>query len=94
MTVYRVTDFKSPKPEQVATACDAIAGIVAKAGADMIDVVMMDGGNGMVIARYSSEAVMNAATPIHQDAFGALVADGTIYGSSIASRSGETVFSF
>lgn len=94
MAVYRVTEFTSPKPEQVAIACEAITGIVAEAGADMIDIVMMDGGKGLVIARYSSEAVMNAATPIHQEAFGALVAGGTIDGNSIASRSGEKVFSF
>ena len=94
MAVYRVTEFTSAKPEQVAAACEAITGVVAKAGADMIDIVMMDGGKGLVIARYSSADVMNAATPIHQEAFGALVAEGSIDGNSITSRFGEKVFSF
>lgn len=94
MTTYRITEFTSPTPENVATACDAITDMVSKAGAEMIDIVMMDGGKGLVIARYGSEAIMTAATPIHQEAFGALVADGAIDGSSISSRSGEKVFSF
>lgn len=50
MTVYRVTEFTSPKPENVATACEAISGIVAKASAQTIDIVMMDAGKGLVIA--------------------------------------------
>lgn len=94
MQAYRVTEFTSPTPENVATACNAITDMVAKAGAEMIDIVMMDGGKGLVIARYGSEAIMNAATPIHQEAFGVLVADGAIDGSSISSRFGEKVFSF
>ncbi|MDA9207912.1 hypothetical protein N9O61_03410 [Octadecabacter sp.] len=94
MSVYRVTEFTSPKPQSIEAALEAITDMVAKAGAEMIDVVMMDGGKGLVIARYGSEAIMNAATPVHQEAFGALVADGVIDGTSISSRSGETAFSF
>jgi len=94
MSVYRVTEFTSPKPQSLKSALEAITAMVAKAGAEMIDVVMMDGGKGLVIARYGSQAIMTAATPVHQEAFGALIADGVIDGASISSRSGETAFSF
>lgn len=94
MTAYRVTEFTSPTPENVATACEAITDIVAKAGAEMIDIVMLDGGKGLVIARYSSEAAMAAALTYNKEAFGALVTAGVVDGSSIVSRSGEKVFSF
>jgi len=94
MSVYRVTEFASPTPEKVATACEAIIDVVAKAGAEMIDVVMMDDGHGLVIARYSSEAAMKAATRYNKEAFGELVMADAVDGSSISSRSGEKVFSF
>jgi hypothetical protein len=94
MTAYRVSEFISPTPEKVAAACDAITDIVAKAGAEMIDIVMMDGGKGLVIARYSSEAAMDAAMTYNKEAFGELVTAGVVDGRSIVSRSGEKVFSF
>lgn len=94
MTAYRVTEFTSPTPEKVATACEAITDIVAKAGAEMIDIVMMDGGKGLVIARYSSAASMEAAMIYNEEAFGALVKAGAVDGGSIVSRSGEKIFSF
>lgn len=94
MTAYRVSEFTSPKPENVASACEAITAIVAKAGAEMIDIVMMDGGKGLVIARYSSQATMEAATKYNKEAFGELVKAGVVDGSSIVSRSGDKVFSF
>ena len=94
MSAYRVTEFTSPTPEKVATACEAITDIVAKAKAEMIDVVMMDGGKGLVIARYSSQATMEAAMTYNKEAFGEFVSAGVVDGSSIVSRSGDKVFSF
>lgn len=94
MSVYRITEFASPTPEKVAEACESITEIVAKAGAEMIDIVIMDGGKGVVIARYASEAAMSAATRYNKEAFGALVAAGVVDGTSIESRAGTKVFSF
>lgn len=94
MTTYRVTEFTSPTPDRVAAACESITEIVAKAGAEMIDIVMMDGGKGLVLARYNSEAAMQAAMTYNQEAFGALVSAGVVDGGSIVSRSGNKVFSF
>ena len=54
----------------------------------------MDWGKGLVIARYSSEAAMEAATQYNIEAFGALVTAGVVDGASIVSRTGDKVFSF
>jgi len=94
MTAYRITEFTSPTPDKIAAACEAITETVAKAGADMIDVVIMDEGKGIVIARYGSVASMERATTYNKEAFGALVAAGVVDGSSIMSRTGDKVFSF
>lgn len=94
MTTYRVTEFTSPTPEKVATACEAITDIAAKAGAEMIDIMMMDGGKGMVIAKYGSQAEMTAAMRYNTEAFGALVKAGVVDQASIVSRSGNKIFSF
>lgn len=94
MTAYRVTEFTSPIPEKVAAACEAITDIGAKTDAEMIDIVMMDGGKGLVIARYSLKATMEAALPHNKEAFSALVKAGVVEGSSIVSRTGEKIFSF
>jgi len=56
--------------------------------------IVMDDGHGLVIARYSSEAAMKAATRYNKEAFGELVMADAVDGSSISSRSGEKVFSF
>jgi len=93
MTVYRLTEFTSPTPEKVAAACEGISDIIAKAGAEKINVVMMDEGRGIVIAHYGSQAELETATQYNKEAFGALVKDGVIDGSSIVPRSGEKVFS-
>jgi uncharacterized protein (DUF1330 family) len=94
MTAYRITEFTSTTPQKVAQACEAITDMVAKAGAEMIDIVMMDDAKGLVIARYSSQASMLAATTYNQEAFGALVSAGVVDSGSIASRSGDKIFSF
>lgn len=94
MTVYRITEFTSPTPDKIAAACEAITETVAKAGADMIDIVMMDGGKGVVIAKYGSKAAMDSATIYNKQAFGELVTAGVVEGGSIASRTGDKVFSF
>lgn len=92
MTAYRVSEFTSPTPEKVAATCEAITDIGAKTGAEMIDIVMMDDGKGLVIARYSSEATMEAASSLNKEAFGVLVKAGVVDGSSIVSRTGEKIF--
>lgn len=94
MTVYRITEFTSPTPEKVVEGCERITDIVAKAGAEMIDVVMLDAGKGLVIARYGSQSAMETAMQYNKEAFGALVTAGVVDGSSIVSRSGDKVFSF
>jgi enamine deaminase RidA (YjgF/YER057c/UK114 family) len=94
MAVYRMTEFTSPTPEKVSEACQNITEVVANAGAEMIDVVMMDGGKGIVLARYATEAAMNTAMQYNKEAFGALIAAGVVDGASIESRAGDKVFSF
>ena len=94
MTAYRVTEFTSEMPDKVAAACENIAGMIAKAGAETSDFVMMNGGKGMVNARCPSRVVMEAALPAYKEAFDALVTADIVDGSSVVSCTGDNVASF
>lgn len=93
MAVYRITEFTSPTPEKMAEGCEAITDVIAKAQAETIDIVMMEGGKGIVLASYGSQAAMEAAAQYNKEAFGALITAGIVDGSSIVSRTGGKVFS-
>jgi hypothetical protein len=67
---------------------------VAAAGAESIDIVSVGDGKGLVVAKYATQALMEAATDINKQSFGKMIAAGIVNGDSVSSQSGEVVFSF
>jgi len=94
MSAYRITEFTSPDMAKAVEYCETIRDDVAAAGAESIDVVSLGDGKGMVVAKYATQAIMDAAMDANKTAFGKMVAAGAIDGASISGQSGDVVFSF
>jgi hypothetical protein len=94
MSVYRITEFTSPDMAKAVEYCESMRDDVAAAGAESIDILSLGDGAGMVVAKYTTQADMEAATEINKAVFGKMVAAGTINGASISGKSGDVVFSF
>jgi len=65
---------------------------LATAGAESIEIVSVGDGKGLVVAKYATQAIMEAATDVHKKAFGTMVSSGHINGDSISAQSGEVIF--
>ena len=94
MSVYRITEFKTSDMGKVVEFWETLRKDVTAAGAESIDVVSVGEGKGYVVAKYTSQALMEAATEINQQAFGKMIVSGLVNAGSIGGRSGEVVFSF
>jgi|APSaa5957512535_1039671.scaffolds.fasta_scaffold333604_1 hypothetical protein len=94
MPVYRITEFTSSDIGKLAEFAESLRDAVAAAGADSIDVVSAGDGKGLVVAKYATQAAMDAATDINKQAFGKMIAAGLVNGDSISGKFGEVVFSF
>ncbi|MDA1287429.1 MAG: hypothetical protein O3A08_13625 [Proteobacteria bacterium] len=73
---------------------ESLRDAVAAAGAEYIDVISVGDGKGVVIAKYATQEVMEAATDINKAAFGKMIAAGLVNADSISGQSGEVTFSF
>ena len=70
MAVYRITRFTSSDADKAISMAEGAREEVAAAGADFIDIVMDDDGNGVVVAKYPDAATMEVATAVAMGVFG------------------------
>ncbi len=94
MSVYRITEFTTSDMGKLVDFCETLREAVAAAGAESIDVVSVGEGKGIVVAKYATQALMEAATDINKQAFGKMIEAGFLDAASINRRSGDAVFSF
>ena len=94
MSVYRVTGFTTSDMGKLVEFCETLREEVAAAGAESIDVVSMGEGKGLVVAKYATQALMEAATDINTKAFGKMIEAGLLDQAGISRQSGEVVFAF
>ena len=94
MSVYRITEFKTSDMDKVVNFCETLREDFAAAGAESIDVVSVGDGKGYVVAKFATQALMEAATDISKQAFGKMIVTGLVNAGSIGGQSGEVVFSF
>lgn len=94
MSVYRITEFTTGDMGKVVDFCETLREVDAAAGAESIDVVSVGNGKGFVVAKYTTQALMEAATDINKQAFGKMIVAGVVNTGSIGGQSGEVVFSF
>ena len=83
MPVYRITEFTSSDIGKLAEFAESLR-----------DAVAAGDGKGLVVAKYATQAAMDAATDINKQAFGKMIAAGLVNGDSISGKFGEVVFSF
>ncbi len=93
MAVYRITRFTSPDADKAISMAEGAREEVAAAGADFIDIVMDDDGNGVVVAKYPDAATMEVATAVAMGVFGKMIAEGAIDADSIDVWAGNVVAS-
>ena len=94
MSVYRITRFASPDMTKAAEFSDSMRSELENVGADFIDIVSYGNGKGVVVAKYSDQAKMDAAAETSKNVFGKMVESGIIDGDSIHPHMGEVIQSF
>jgi hypothetical protein len=94
MAVYRITRFAAPDMEKVGEKVETMRASLEGAGAVFIDLVSYGNGKGVVIAKYSDQASMDAATETARNAFAAMAEAGLIDGDSIHPHTGDVFASF
>ena len=94
MAMYRITKFSAPNMDKAQEISESMRDILESVGADFIDIVSCGNGEGLVVAKYPSQTVMDAATETAKQAFGKMVESGAINGASIQATTGEVLMSF
>lgn len=94
MSVYRITRFASADMDKTAAFADSMRSEIESMGAEFIDIVSYGNGKGVVLARYSDQAAMDAATEGANQTFGKMIEAGLIDGDSLHPHMGEVVQSF
>ena len=94
MAMYRITKFTSSDMDKAQEISESMRDILESVGADFIDIVSCGNGEGLVVAKYPSQAVMDAATETAKQAFGKMVEAGAINGASIQATTGAVLMSF
>mgnify|MGYP001818221099 CR=1 FL=1 len=94
MSLYRITEFTAPDMGKAIEFAETLRGDVAAAGAASIDIVSVGDGKALVIAKYATQAEMEAATAINKQVFGKMIEAGVVNGDGIGMQSGEVIFSF
>ena len=94
MAIYRITKFTASDMDKAQEISESMRDILESVGADFIDIVSCGNGEGLVVAKYPSQAVMDAATETAKQAFGKMVEAGAINGASIQATTGEVLMSF
>jgi len=94
MAVYRITKFTAPNINKAQEISESMRDVLEGVGADFIDIVSCGDGDGLVIAKYPNQSVMESATEMAKQAFGNMVEAGAIDGTSIQIQTGEVLISF
>ena len=94
MSVYRITEFTSSDMDKAGEFGETLREVIAGAGADFIDIVSLGDGKGVVIAKYASQAKMEAASEVPKQAFGKMIEAGVVNGDSISVQAGEVILSY
>jgi hypothetical protein len=94
MSVYRITEFTSSDMDKAGEYGETLRDVLAGAGAYFIDIVSLGDGKGMVIAKYATQAAMEASSELAKQAFGKMIEAGVVNGDSIGAQSGEVILSF
>lgn len=94
MAVYRITSFTSSDMDKAGEIIENMRDVLEGVGAEFIDLVSYDGGEGVVVAKYPDRATMEAATDVAKKAFGTCIEAGVIDGDSVNPRPGEVFKSF
>ncbi len=94
MAVYRLTRFASSDMDKVREMTENMRDVLEGAGADYIDLVSYGNGKGVVVAKYSDQAIMEAASDIAKKAFADMIEAGVVDGDSIHPHAGEVLNSF
>jgi len=94
MAVYRLTRFASSDMDKVGEMTENMRDALEGVGADYIDIVSYGNGKGVVIAKYSDQATMEAASDIAKKAFAEMIEAGVVDGDSIHPHAGEVLNSF
>jgi hypothetical protein len=94
MTVYRITRLKALDTDRIKKIAEGMRETISSMGADFIDVAEDDDSTIVIIARYSDQSKMEAATATAQAAVGQMITQGAADGSSITQWSGEVAMSF
>ncbi len=94
MSVYRLTRFAAADMTKAADFSETMRSTLEGLGADFIDVVSYGNGKGVVIAKYSDQAAMDAASETAKTVFGQMVEAGIVDGDSIHPHAGEVLKSF
>lgn len=94
MSVYRITRFASSDMDKAVEVVDSMRSEMESTGANFIDVVSYGNGKGVVLAKYTDQAAMDAAAEVAKKAFGKCIEMGVIDADSIHPHAGEVVTSF
>ena len=94
MSFYRITRFASSDMDKTAAMAETMRATLESAGAEFIDIVSYGNGKGVVLAKYPSEAAMEAASEIAKTAFGKMIEAGLIDAESLHPHVGEVIQSF
>jgi hypothetical protein len=94
MSVYRITEFTSSDMDKAGEFGETLREVIAGAGADFIDIVSLGDGKGLVVAKYATQATMEAASEVAKQAFGKMIEAGVVNGDSIGVQTGEVVISY
>ena len=94
MGVYRITRLRALDSSQVTTIVEGMRETIESMGADFIDVANGDNDSVIIVARYPNESTMEAATGTAQEAFGQMITQGAVDGSSIDQWVGHVTMSF
>jgi len=94
MSIYRITEFTSSDMNKAGEFGETLREVIAGAGADFIDIVSLGDGKGLVIAKYATQATMEAASEVAKQAFGKMIESGVVNGDSIVAQTGEVILSY
>jgi len=94
MSIYRITEFTSSDMNKAGEFGETLREVIAGAGADFIDIVSLGDGKGLVIAKYATQATMEAASEVAKQAFGKMIEAGVVNGDSIGVQTGEVILSY
>ena len=94
MAVYRITRFAASDMDKVGEIAENMRDVLAGVGANFIDLVSYGNGKGVVIAKYSDQATMDAASDTAKKAFGEMIESGAVDGDSVHPHTGEVFNSF